>query len=67
MVAVTFLIAILFIAIVNINTATTTSTKQPNVVIFFADNLAYNDVGHFNKNKLLIARTSHHEHHEQMN
>jgi len=48
MVAVTFLIAILFIAIINIvNTTTTTSTKPPNVVIFFADNLAYNDVGTF--------------------
>jgi len=49
MVAVAFLIAILFIAIININatTTTTTNTKPPNVVIFFADNLAYNDVGTF--------------------
>ena len=48
MVAVTFLIAILFIAIININATTSTrNNKQPNVVIFFADNLAYNDVGAF--------------------
>jgi len=65
MVAVTFLIAILFIAIINIvNTTTTTSTKPPNVVIFFADNLAYNDVGTFqqkqsttNNNSYLSSRT----------